>query len=67
MKKQYTTFQVICAMIGFALYVISILDLYGVTDVYGQIVRFFSKKMKRFYNSTKELCSTHLPTNPEGQ
>ena len=66
-KKQYTTFQMICAMIGAVLYVISILDLYGVTDIYDQIARFFTKKIKRFHDSAKKLGSTYLPTNPEEQ
>ena len=46
MKKQYTLFQVICAMIGTVIYTISILDMLGVTNIYEQIVEFISKKTK---------------------
>ena len=48
MKKQYTLFQVICAMIGAVIYVISILDMLGVTNVYEQITEFVTKKTKRY-------------------
>ena len=48
MKKQYTIFQVICAMIGAVIYAISILDMLGVTNVYEQITKFVSKKTKRY-------------------
>lgn len=48
MKKQYTAFQVICAMVGAVIYAISILDMLGVTNVYEQITEFVAKKAKRY-------------------
>ena len=48
MKKQYTIFQVICAMVGAVIYTISILDMLGVTNVYEQITEFVTKKTKRY-------------------
>lgn len=51
MKKRYTLFQVICAMVGAAIYTISILDMLGVTNIYEQITEFVAKKTKgRFGN-----------------
>ena len=46
MKKLYTAFQVICAMVGAVIYTISILDMLGVTNVYEQITKFVTKKTK---------------------
>ena len=51
MKKQYTLFQVICAMIGAVIYTISILDMLGVTNIYKQITEFVSKKTKRYFGN----------------
>lgn len=58
MKKQYTTFQVICAMIGAVIYVISILDMFGVTNIYEQITEFVSKKTKRYLGN--EVGTTYI-------
>lgn len=58
MKKQYTAFQVICAMIGAVIYVISILDMLGVTNVYEQITEFVSKKTKGYPG--EEVGSTYI-------
>ena len=55
MKKQYTLFQVICAMIGTVIYTISILDMLGVTNIYEQIVEFVSKKTKRHLGNEVDI------------
>ena len=55
MKKQYTLFQVICAMIGAVIYTISILDMLSVTNVYEQIVEFVSKKTKRHLGNEVDI------------
>lgn len=51
MKKLYTAFQVICAMVGAVIYTISILDMLGVTNVYEQITEFVAKKTKRYFGN----------------
>lgn len=58
MKKQYTAFQVICAMIGAVIYTISILDMLGVTNVYEQITEFVSKKTNRYLG--EEVGTTYI-------
>ena len=58
MKKQYTLFQVICAMVGAVIYTISILDMLGVTNVYEQITEFVAKKTKRYLG--EEVGTTYI-------